>query len=591
MTKLDIKKIIIMIIFLFLLIPCVSNATETYTYENFNYHVETVEEYDDTIQANVNKEYVYIDSLIDNSVEEIKIPLTINDIEVKGFVEQKYDYDIGASVHFLTDCKSLKRIIMPNKDISLGLSYNGATNSTVEEIVIEDKVFDSSFEVLPSSFSCFTALKTIKGYGETRLKYLAEKNGYTYVSIGDNDQEFVLDESNSHIAEYLNVIKEEIVVDENIHSINFVKSWLTYYNGISTDEFSKNAANAIKVIKFETKEQLYSKDYTTLTNLEKVYGYKGTGAENIAKNLGVEFISLGEVEEVCPFKYEIVDNSYVKITGVRRTQPTIVEFPEYIEGLPVEVIAKNTIDKYGEGLLAIESNFVIPATVKTVEDGAFDGSNMSTLKVLSKEINYLDDFNFIFRYQEEISSASLVVHAYEGSGMLEVVKSHFGEDNYISHYVELIDKYTNIETEDITVDTETGDTVSVMPITSKTNVDSLLTEENFPVIGTYIVKVLDATKTVVKKDTDKVGSRNVIQIISTDSEGKETVLKEYMAIVNGDINGDGEVKIYDSFQILKGAIKSNTVLDSVEKLIRDSNDDGNVILYDAFQFLKKAIIG
>ena len=214
---------------------------------------------------------------------------------------------------------------------------------------------------------------------------------------------------------------------------------------------------------------------------------------------------------------------------------------------------------------------------------------MYTLKVLSKEIEYLDNMSMDYGSASGIQCMNIKVTAYKDSGMVEVLKKIFGEVDYASHYIELVDKFTNIETEDVTVDTESGDTVSVMPITSKTDVDSLLTEENFPVIGTYTVKVLDATKTVEKKDTDKVGSKNIIQIISTDALGNETVVQEYMVIVKGDINGDGEIKMYDSFQILKGSIM-NTVVDAVETLIRDKNDDGKIMMYDAFQFLKQAIL-
>ena len=152
-----------------------------------------------------------------------------------------------------------------------------------------------------------------------------------------------------------------------------------------------------------------------------------------------------------------------------------------------------------------------------------------------------------------------------------------------SQFVPKGSEYTTEKIKEVTVGEEK---VTVMPTEKKTTVEEILTEEKFPVIDTYTIKVLDANGNE-KESNAKVGSRNVIQI--TDEEGQ--VLAEYMIVVPGDVNGDGETKIYDSFQILKDVLVSlSESIDAIEVLIRDFNEDGNVRIYDAFQYLKEAIL-
>lgn len=587
MIKTKIKVLMISLIFILLLIPTMCNAEEVLTYGNFNYHIETTTEWNGT--ESIEVKYVVLDSVIDKTVTELRVPAEIDSMEVRAFADEIYIEETNEYTHIINSCPNLVKVIFENADINFGYSSN-STNNTVTEIVIEQKEINPNYTIY-SFRDKFTALEKISGYGETRLKLLAENLGYTYNNLGENTEHFCREDYNPSFGQCLNVNVENVVVKEDIYNVSF--AYITSVGqGTSTEAFSKNIAQKIKTIRFETKKQLYVHDQKNLINVETVYGYTGTGAENVAQNIGAEFVSLGTVDEVNMFMYEIVedtDHSYVKITGLNRITPYVIEFPDTIEGLPVEVIGGGAVAYRRYGSLVEQTGAIIPASVKKVELGAFSGMNMYTLKVLSKEIEYLDNMSMDYGSASGIQCMNIKVTAYKDSGMVEVLKKIFGEVDYASHYIELVDKFTNIETEDVTVDTESGDTVSVMPITSKTDVDSLLTEENFPVIGTYTVKVLDATKTVEKKDTDKVGSKNIIQIISTDALGNETVVQEYMVIVKGDINGDGEIKMYDSFQILKGSIM-NTVVDAVETLIRDKNDDGKIMMYDAFQFLKQAIL-
>ena len=122
-------------------------------------------------------------------------------------------------------------------------------------------------------------------------------------------------------------------------------------------------------------------------------------------------------------------------------------------------------------------------------------------------------------------------------------------------------------------------------IKASSAISDVLVSDNFPVLDkNYTVEVFDGD--VLKESDEKAGSKNTL--IIKDSEGN--IKKEFIIIVGGDINGDGLLKMYDAFQILKGSIM-NSNLDTIDLLIRDFNNDGKVMMYDAFQFLKQAILG
>ena len=179
-------------------------------------------------------------------------------------------------------------------------------------------------------------------------------------------------------------------------------------------------------------------------------------------------------------------------------------------------------------------------------------------------------------YPSEFScSENFAIHGYLDSYAKEYADAN--EYKFVA-----IDAYTTEKTEEVTVGEEK---VTVMPTEKKTTVEKILTATNFPAIDIYTIKVLDANGNEKAADA-KVGSRNIIQI--TDEEGQ--VLAEYTIVVSGDVNGDGETKIFDSFQILKDVLMSvGETIDAIELMIRDFNNDGNVRIYDAFQFLKEAI--
>ena len=222
---------------------------------------------------------------------------------------------------------------------------------------------------------------------------------------------------------------------------------------------------------------------------------------------------------------------------------------------------------------------VLPRDVETITIPKTAFSNTTGLEKIIipkniKSINHDEEW-VSFAKQNRNCSENFAIYGYKGT----YAEEYATQNGY--KFVSM-DQNTLKETKEVSVDDEI---VSVMPIDKLTKIEDVLKIESFPTIGDYEIVVVDKDGNE-KDSTQKLGSRDVIQI--KDDEGN--VIEEHVVVVNGDVNGDGEVKMYDSFQILKGSIM-NSNNDAIETLIRDKNGDGKVMMYDAFQFLKQAIIG
>lgn len=134
-----------------------------------------------------------------------------------------------------------------------------------------------------------------------------------------------------------------------------------------------------------------------------------------------------------------------------------------------------------------------------------------------------------------------------------------------------------------TLEIKTAGSKSVIYSNSKTTVENFLIEENFPIMLLNSVKLFDSQGNE-KSASSRVGSKDVIKIL----DSQNNVLLEYTIVVPGDVNGDGIVKMYDAFTILKGTLFSGNS-DALDILIRDYNGDGVVKMYDAFAFLKYSL--
>lgn len=140
---------------------------------------------------------------------------------------------------------------------------------------------------------------------------------------------------------------------------------------------------------------------------------------------------------------------------------------------------------------------------------------------------------------------------------------------------------TTLEVKDFTINSEKKKAIF---LNQKKLVKDILIEENFPIIISNEIKIFDENGNE-KVLTDKVGSKNILKIM----DSQNNILSEYTIVVLGDVTGDGEVKMYDAFQILKETLFSVNNLSELDILIRDFNGDGIVKMYDAFSFLKYSL--
>ena len=147
----------------------------------------------------------------------------------------------------------------------------------------------------------------------------------------------------------------------------------------------------------------------------------------------------------------------------------------------------------------------------------------------------------------------------------------------------------SVEPEIITnFEVETVDQYDVIIFDTKTTIESIINSQNFPILDNseYTITILDQNDDLKDDWTEYIGSKNTILV----SKSGATVA-EFKAVVKGDVTGNGILRMYDAFQILKDVIVGKS-FDSLDSIIRDhkSSGDGIVRMYDAFQYLKDAIM-
>lgn len=161
-------------------------------------------------------------------------------------------------------------------------------------------------------------------------------------------------------------------------------------------------------------------------------------------------------------------------------------------------------------------------------------------------------------------------------------------ENKTANIVESPSEEDPIDVEITTFTVETVDEYQVINFDKKTTLESIIIPEYFPVLdySSYSITVFAQDSTEKSDWTEYIGSKNTIVVYK---DGEEVA--KFTAIVPGDITGNGILRMYDAFQILKDAIVG-TSLDSLDCIIRDHSSSGDRIvrMYDAFQYLKEAIV-
>lgn len=139
-----------------------------------------------------------------------------------------------------------------------------------------------------------------------------------------------------------------------------------------------------------------------------------------------------------------------------------------------------------------------------------------------------------------------------------------------------------------TLETEIVNQYEIIIFNTRTTINSIINSQNFPVLenSEYSITVLDQDGNLKQNWEEFIGSKNTI-IVSKADETKA----EFKAIVRGDVTGNGILRMYDAFQILKDVIVGKT-FDALDCIIRDHSSSGDRIvrMYDAFQYLKDAIL-
>ena len=383
-------KIFLVVFFITLCLAVVSNAAETYEYGIFQGEYSS----DDTV--------AYIDSVTDTSVTEIEIPSQINGRDV--------------SIRYATAFKgleNLKKITSENLSCLTTLNYEYIP--AIEEIVVLQELFSGTYG--ENTFNNLDKTVKIYGYTGTRFAVGIQNAGYTFESIGNTDE--IFNYSNGNILG-LNVSGlEEITVPDGVAEVRFANIHGINAN-TTVDDFG---LDTIKKVTFLTKDVIKVFDLGYMENLEEIVGYTGNGIENIAPNK--KFTSLGEVENpVELFKYETVDNEYVKIIGLNKKFPDPLEIPDEIEGLPVKEIS-GTFPAYTDWFrIQMLNKLVIPETVTTLGSGSFENLYIKEVYVYSKNIELFDNSLLYYNWKGYTQlSSNTTVYAYDESGLKETIEN------------------------------------------------------------------------------------------------------------------------------------------------------------------------
>ena len=429
-------------------------------------------------------------------------------------------------------------------------------------------------------------LKVTSCWGPNSLAFFAKNIGTTKI--------IVKSQYDNH------VIEKEVEVINPIKKINFDKISLELNEG--------ETYNLVATI---TPNDATYKDLTWSSSNEKVATVDENG-KIIAINSGVAVISAvgyGDIEERCvvkvndPVKKITLDKSTLELNegetyNLTATVTTTNEAYKKLTWLTSDVNIA-TVDENGK-ITAINSGIAVISAV-----GYGGKEEKCVVKVINpvKKITF-DKTSLVLKKGENYNLTVTVTTTNEAYKKLTWLTS----DDSIA----IVDEKGKISAKDngIAVITAVGHggieekcvvlvkddkpnniIITTLPVTSNikfaknTLFNSIATVENFPILGYegYGMKLYSSSGEEKSKDA-VLGSKDIISIYDT-----EEVLTTYNVIVKGDVSGDGSVKIYDSFQILKGVL-INEELDEVETEIRDYNDDGKVVIYDAFQYLKESIL-
>lgn len=420
----------------------------------------------------------------------------------------------------------------------------------------------------------------------------------------------------------------ELLNIQNIKNLSCIKD-MTKVSSLNVNNCSIEDASAISNMVNLNNISITNTKITKIPKLTDITAFKnGNGYANFKNN---EIDDISEYIKINPSYIDLSGNNISDISSILKLSNvnSIVLNDNNIEG-EIEITDKTLYT------LNLSNNNINKLTLKNVKTGdiylngnsfselnfdnvssAYDGYERVNLFLNNCELKKLPDFSGIsgfkalFISNNDISDISTLTN-YPSLKYISIVEnnvnpwdektfhvictlqengvelllgdcSKFDPDINSQEEVDVIKEETKDDIKSVVIDDET---IDVLPAETSDDIRKEdFIDNNFNIPEGGRVEAVNGNGEVIP-DGDKLGSRSVITIY----DDKNNVVASIIIAIKGDVTGNGEGGLFDSFKILIGTL-TDQKLDEIDQIIRDYNDDGVIALFDAFKFLIKAIQG
>ncbi len=520
-----------------------------------------------------------------SNIETIVLPDNVSSIGRRAFAE----------------CINLKSITTPKNLVSIGISAFYKCTS-LENIDLSERLL----YIRNCAFAECSSLKSITvkaiyisigddpltisdtaqiyGYKDSSIFYYARYYGRTFTDLNTNETTT----ANITNQSFLDSLPTEDLVALGPTSHGGSSWGNNTLSGFTTSFCYENDVTNEKYLEIKSKVEEITKDCTTETEKARAilnWAVRNIKYEYVGARADIDILySIWERKNGNCESYTLLTNYMLYLCGIptgTASNMTHAWSVAYVDGKWINV--DSTQGYFGSTPNKINQlSFAYDGVVYVITD-PLEGGKIAGIAKTSDEIEKLTTFT--------IPTNSYTIGIYE-TALPSKIELRADINSIGAQYIKENRRYCRIENnqiigtdEDIeinytTINTTTVDGKQVMILKNGQKISNFLTSSNFPVIDKgYNIDVYDQDNN--KKDNSKqIGSKNIIKISNAGNN-----LIEYMVILKGDVNGDGQAKMYDSFQILKETLFGAN-LNKIDILIRDYNDDGKVKMYDAFSFLK-----
>ena len=467
---------------------------------------------------------LYVEAELEVSYAELTLPDTVTNLTEDYFADKK-----------------IVKFIIPDSNVGLTVEDNALKNAKIEEIVIG------------------TRLSTIP------LNFVKENSNLKKITIGDG----VLRIESSAFAGLENLEQDELVIPS---SVEFIGS--SAFSGLK-----------VSTIKIETTKAEYGNSVFYFTEATKVVlpeGMKEIPQEMFCYALNIEEINLpSTIEKVGyeAFSYLSYDKEEVRPFGDLEITETMKSISSLgFKGMRFDTVKIASINTTIQNMAFLNSTIkclILPEGMTQIKAGPFDNANIEKMRI-PESVTTIDDN--AFTYVNGLNTICGKIGSY--------AETYANEHNL--NFVADVDVITAKET--VEKEDSDGNPIKVIELDKataslKNDVATIITEENFPILADKNVTIVVKDKSGnAKTGTDRIGTRCVITVY----DEKDNVLAEYTIAINGDIDGDGRARIFDSFTILEDTF-DNYDYDDIDYMTRDYDKDGKIRIFDAFSYLEDAI--